>query len=110
MGSSTRRIPFVLNLDDPLDAAIWEALQPMLSRHRASAFIRSAVAQTLGIGSAMPFVAPSATRALPMGESSMVAKRPTRTSTPDEPSTATFDEHDEDSLKAAANNFLNAFG
>ena len=83
MGSSTRRIPFVLNLDDPLDAAI---------------------------GSVMPFVAPSATRALPMGESSMVAKRPTRTSTPDEPSATTFDEHDEDSLKAAANNFLNAFG
>ena len=107
---STRRIPFVLNLDDPLDAAIWQALEPMLNRHRASAFIRSAVAQTLGIGSAVPFVTPTAIRALPISESSMVAKRPKRTSTSDDPSTATFDEHDADSLSAAANNFLNAFG
>ena len=56
----TRRIPFVLNIDDPVDAAIWEALEPMLNRRRASQFIRGAVAHALGIGGLLsPVVTPA---------------------------------------------------
>src|SRR5512142_3301846 len=51
---NTRRIPFVLNLDDPVDAAIWEGLEPLLTRHRASQFIRGAVAHALGVGGLLP--------------------------------------------------------
>ena len=109
MGNNTRRIPFVLNLDDPMDAAIWQALEPMLLRHRASAFVRAAVAQTLGIG-AVPVFTPSPPLSLSVGTSEMsVAKRSKRvTSTENRSSTSIED--DADSLDAAANNFLNAFG
>lgn len=54
--ANMRRIPFVLNLDDPVDAAIWDVLKPMLDRRRASQFIRGAVAQMLGIDGFSPSV------------------------------------------------------
>lgn len=110
MGNNTRRIPFVLNLDDPLDAAIWQVLEPMLVRHRASGFIRTAVAQTLGIGTTPVFAPSSPPLSLSASASELsVAKRPKRaTSTENRPSTSIED--DPDSLDAAANNFLDAFG
>ena len=110
MGNNTRRIPFVLNLDDPLDAAIWHVIEPMLVRHRASAFIRTAVAQTLGIGTAPVLVPSSPPLSLSAGASELlVTKHPKRaTSTENKPSTSIEDEAD--SLDTAANNFLNAFG
>jgi hypothetical protein len=63
--SNIRRIPFILNLDDPGDAAIWEALEPLLTRHRASQFIRGAVAQALGLGGGSLLIEPRAAPALP---------------------------------------------
>jgi hypothetical protein len=111
---NTRRIPFVLNLEDPVDAAIWEALQPMLDRRRASQFIRGAVAHALGMGGLLPPIVTTALPAngkrleLPSGAAVPRAKRPTRRATVEaEP----FDNgHDEGALDEATGNFLNMFG
>jgi hypothetical protein len=100
----TRRIPFVLNIDDPVDAAIWEALQPMLSRHRASAFIRGAVAHALGMGGLLP---PAVVPMLPSGEP-VRAKRPTMVQTIEDGPLPTPD--DEASVDSAASNFMSMFG
>jgi len=111
--SNTRRIPFVLNLDDPVDAAIWEALEPLLTRHRASQFIRGAVAHALGVGGLLPPVV--AVAAFDNGQQLQLpggplpkAKRPTpRTTLADEP---IDDPRDDNALDEATSNFLNAFG
>ncbi len=111
--SNTRHIPFVLNLDDPVDAAIWEALEPLLTRHRASQFIRGAVAHALGVGGLLsPVVAITAPEngkvyQLPEGPLPR-AKRPTpRATVEDEP---LEHERDENALDEATSNFLNMFG
>jgi len=110
--SSARRIPFVLNLDDPLDAAIWDALEPMLDRRRASAFIRTAVAQSLGLVATAAYTGDAPSSALPAISSDLaIAKRPKRGKASDKTaSRSNSSEEDADSLDAAANNFLNAFG
>ncbi len=111
--ANTRRIPFVLNLDDPVDAAIWEALEPLLTRHRASQFIRGAVAHALGVGGLLPPVvaitAPDDGRVLQLPEGPLPrAKRPTpRATVEDEP---IENRSDENALDEATNNFLNMFG
>ncbi len=111
--SNTRRIPFVLNLDDPVDAAIWEALEPLLTRRRASQFIRGAVAHALGVGGLLPPVVavavPDDGRVLQLPEGPLPrAKRPTRRATvEDEP---LDDPPDDNALDEATNNFLSAFG
>jgi hypothetical protein len=111
--ANTHRIPFVLNLDDPVDTAIWEAIQPMLNRHRASQFIRGAVAHALGIGGLLPSVVSrgspngsSPVRALPAGEPR--AKRPTRRATV-EAEPISHSNGDEGALDEATGNFLNMF-
>jgi hypothetical protein len=116
-----RRIPFVLNLEDPVDAAIWEALEPMLERRRASQFIRGAVAHALGVGGLLAPIAPSVLPAgearlgLPSGEIPR-AKRPTRRATVErEPITsggpeAIHSNGDESAVDEAVGNFLNMFG
>ncbi len=109
--ANTRRIPFVLNLDDPVDAAIWEALEPMLTRRRASQFIRGAVAHALGMGGLLSPVVASPNghepKALPAGPVPR-AKRPTPTTTLEvEPLDGQVDE---EALDQATGNFLNAFG
>ena len=100
----SKRIPFVLNIDDPVDAAIWEALQPMLTRHRASAFIRGAVAHALGMGG---LLSPAVVPMLPSGEP-IRAKRPTMIQTVADNSLSTPD--NEGDVDTAANNFLSMFG
>ncbi len=111
--ANTRRIPFVLNLDDPVDAAIWEALEPLLTRHRASQFIRGAVAHALGVGGLLPPVvaiaSPENGKVLQLSDGSLPkAKRPTPKATlEDEP---IDDEYDMNALDEATNNFLNMFG
>ena len=94
---NTRRIPFVLNLDDPVDAAIWEALEPMLDRRRASQFIRGAVAHALGVGGLLP---PVGTPGLP--------HPPTRRALP--PGPPDESESDAGAVSEAMGNFLNMFG
>ena len=109
----TRRIPFVLNIDDPVDAAIWEALEPMLTRRRASQFIRGAVAHALGIGG---LLSPVVTPALPTEQSRAAlpsgavprAKRPTPRATLDEVPFENYESADE--LHQATDNFLSMFG
>lgn len=109
----TRRIPFVLNIDDPVDAAVWEALEPMLNRRRASQFIRGAVAHALGVGG---LLAPVATPALPADQMPLAlssgmlprAKRPIPRATLDE---APLDSYESaDALDQATDNFLSMFG
>ncbi len=113
MANNTRRIPFILNLDDPVDAAIWEALEPMLTRHRASQFIRGAVAHALGVGGLLPSVValptPGNGKPLQLLEGPLPkAKRPTpRATLEDEP---IDDPPDADALDEATSNFLSAFG
>jgi hypothetical protein len=111
--AETRRIPFVLNLDDPVDYAIWEALEPLLARRRASQFIRGVVAQALGLSGAIPVPSLSApngnghspVKALPSGEVPR-AKRPTRKVTVE---TEPFEDGDSEALDQATDNFLNMF-
>jgi hypothetical protein len=110
--AETRRIPFVLNLDDPVDCAIWDALQPLLARRRASQFIRAAVAHALGVGGlltpvALPAPLPGPTqRALPAGDVPR-AKRPTRKATVQDERFE--DGNDDEALDQATDNFLNLF-
>jgi hypothetical protein len=113
--ANTRRIPFVLNLDDPVDAAIWEALQPLLERRRASQFIRGAVAHALGVSGllspiVMPTTAPNGhhPKALPAGNLPK-AKRPTPAATLDS-APIEDDPDDSDALDQATDNFLSMFG
>ena len=100
--AKTRRIPFVLNLDDPVDAAIWEALEPMLDRRRASQFIRGAVAHALGVGGLLPPVGPAG-----------LPDPPARRMLPPGPRAAEVPDPGEDQAGAvdeAMGNFLNMFG
>ena len=110
-----RRIPFVLNLDDPVDAAIFEALDPMLPRHRASAFIRSALAYLLGVSSVPPVAMTRSGLALPSGDSALPfaagrqkheVRRSAEAAVPDEVTVA----DNQESVDVAARNFLNMFG
>jgi hypothetical protein len=103
--SNTRRIPFVLNMDDPVDAAIWEALQPMLTRRRASAFIRGAVAHALGIGGLLN---PVTSAPALLSDGIPRAKRPTAIQTVAEQPLPSED--NADAADEAASNFLNMFG
>jgi hypothetical protein len=111
---NTRRIPFVLNVDDPVDAAIWDALQPLLERRRASQFIRGAVAHALGISGLMgPVVTPVYSngpkpKALPAGNTPK-AKRPTPAATL-QSAPIEDDPDDNAALDQAADNFLSMFG
>ncbi|SRR5258708_32370338 len=108
--SNTRRIPFVLNIDDPVDLAIWEALEPMLARRRASMFIRGAVAHALGIGGLLtPVVQPNGRQHVPaLGAGELPrARRPDRQQT--FPSSVQGEE-DPAEVDEAANNFLSQFG
>ncbi len=101
--SNTRRVALTLNLDDPVDSAIWEALAPLMSRYRASQFIRGALAQALGInGADLPVVEPRP--ALPAPR----AKRSAQT-VPQLPA-GDREGGDKDALARATSNFLNAFG
>jgi hypothetical protein len=108
-----RRIPFVLNLDDPVDAAIWEALEPMLERRRASQFIRGAVAHALGVGGLLPPVASASLSAgeprleLPSG-SLPRAKRPALKRTIE--AVSLHSSGDGQAVDEAVGNFLNMFG
>ncbi len=108
----TRRIPFVLNIDDPVDAAIWEALEPMLNRRRASQFIRGAVAHALGIGGLSPVVTPALvaeqTSVALMSGVPRRAKRPTPRASLDDTPFESYDNADE--LDQATDNFLSMFG
>ena len=95
-----------MNLDDPVDLAIWTALEPMLERRRASMFIRGAVAHALGIAGLLAPVTTPKYPELSSGES-VRAKRPTPVQTVQQ------DEITEDTpgdLDAASNNFLSMFG
>ena len=105
--SNIRRVPFILNLDDPTDAALWEALEPLLTRRRASAFIRSAIAQTLGISS------PTAPLERPLLPASTIGTRRRVQEVPRLSSGGRIeseDEPDSDDLARATGNFLNMFG
>jgi hypothetical protein len=123
--AETRRIPFVLNLNDPVDAAIWEVLEPMLDIHRASAFIRAVLAEKI-LGTAEQWqIQPmnnfstngNGHKHPDSGQGSYAlptAKRPAQIpanieqgdmSPSDEPSA-----DDGSALDAATDNFLNAFG
>jgi len=111
--ANTRRIPFVLNLDDPVDAALWEALEPLLTRHRASQFIRGAVAHALGVGGLLPpVVAPTLAEEKPrpaLGAGrEYQAKRPTLLASLESELQDGAD--DADALGEATSNFLNMFG
>jgi len=107
-----RRIPFVLNLDDPVDAAIWEALAPMLARRRASQFIRGAVAHALGVGG---LLSPVSATGLPPGEPRLElpsgplprAKRPAPKRTIE--AVPVHSNGDEQAVDEAVGNFLNMF-
>jgi hypothetical protein len=104
--SNIRRVPFILNIDDPTDAAIWEALEPLLTRRRASAFIRSAIAQTLGISSPS---FPQESRALlpaPQTHGKRRVQEVPRLSVGDRVES----EQEVDDLTRATGNFLNMFG
>lgn len=106
--SNIRRVPFILNIDDPTDAAIWEALEPLLTRRRASAFIRSAIAQTLGITSP---IAPVESRALLPASTTHVKRRVQEVPRlPAGGRIEAYDEPDSDDLARATGNFLNMFG
>lgn len=105
--SNIRRIPFILNLDDPGDAAIWEALEPLLTRHRASQFIRGAVAQALGLSGGSPQIEPRATPALPPPRTKRSAQALPQLPAGDGRSAS---EGDPDALERATGNFLNTFG
>ncbi len=100
--SNIRRIPFILNLDDPEDAVLWEALEPLLSRRRASQFIRGALAQALGITGGSPINPGSEPPRLPAPRS----KRSAQTV----PQLPAGEDGDNDALTRATHNFLNAFG
>jgi hypothetical protein len=103
--SNIRRVPFILNIDDPTDAAIWEALEPLLTRRRASAFIRSAIAQTLGITSPTGPVEP---RALLPASMSHIKRRIQEV--PRLPAGGNMEaEQNDDDLARATGNFLNMF-
>jgi hypothetical protein len=111
--SELRRIPFVLNLEDPVDAAIWQALEPLLARRRASQFIRGAVAHALGVGSLLTPVALSAPppgptqRALPAGDVPQTKRLTRKAMIQDDP----IDEGSDDgALDEATGNFLDMFG
>ncbi|MEP7288440.1 MAG: hypothetical protein ABI947_22035 [Chloroflexota bacterium] len=111
--ANTRRIPFVLNLDDPIDTAIWEVLEPMLDRRRASQFIRGAVAYTLGIDGLLPIgTASSALEAPPLralvSGSMPRTKHTTRGIAAEIQPTERKDT--EGTLDEAVDNFLNMFG
>ncbi len=94
--SNIRRIPFILNLDDPGDAAIWEALEPLLSRRRASQFIRGAIAQALGLTGSEPPPRLPAPR--------------TKRSAQTVPQLSAGEDGANDALAQATSNFLNACG
>jgi hypothetical protein len=100
--SNIRRVPFILNLDDPEDAAIWEVLEPLLIRHRASQFIRGAIAQALGMSGSKPFIEPRAAPALPASHT----KRSAQTL----PQLPAGEGRDNEALEQATSNFLNTFG
>ena len=104
--SNIRRVPFILNIDDPMDAAIWEALEPLLTRRRASAFIRNAIAQMLGIASpTVPLERPVLLPAPATPTKRRVQEVPRL------PAGSAFEpEEDNDDLARATGNFLNMFG
>jgi hypothetical protein len=102
--SNIRRVPFILNIDDPVDAVIWEALEPLLTRRRASAFIRSSIAQTLGIAS--PIV-PLERTLLPAPTTH--TKRRVQ-EVPRLPAGEDRESERDDDLTRATGNFLNMFG
>ncbi|HEX2950944.1 MAG TPA: hypothetical protein VHV83_15480 [Armatimonadota bacterium] len=104
--SNIRRVPFILNLNDPTDAAIWEALEPLLTRRRASAFIRSAIAQALGITS--PFTPVDQPLALPQPRTKRRVQEVPRL--PAGGRIEADDGQDSDDLARATGNFLNLFG
>jgi len=111
--ANVRRIPFVLNLDDPVDRAIWEALEPLLARHRASQFIRGAVAHALGVGGfLLPVVTPASPGETPLPALSPGpvhrAKRPTAKMTLKNESIDDGD--DASAFDEAKSNFLDMFG
>src|SRR6266568_3153168 len=106
MANNLRRVPFVLNLDDPVDAAIWEVLEPLLTRRRASAYIRGVVAKELGF-QANPV--PSAPVLGLMPGPIRQAKRPVHREVVEE--VEPFNEEPTvDALDRAADNFLSMFG
>jgi hypothetical protein len=104
--SNIRRIPFILNLDDPIDAAIWEVLEPLLTRRRASQFIRGAIAQALGMGGGSPPLELRTPPALSVPRAKRAAQTMPQLPAGDGKS-ASGD--DPDALEQAADNFLNAF-
>jgi hypothetical protein len=107
-----RRLPAVaLNLDDPVDSAIWEVLEPLIGRYRASQFIRGALAQALGLSGAdlgLPVPAVEPHPALPAPRAKRAAQ--TLPQTMPQLSAGEREGGDNDALARATDNFLNAFG
>lgn len=105
--SNIRRVPFILNLDDPMDAAIWETLEPLLARRRASQFIRGAIAQALGRSGGSPPVEPRVAPALPVPRGKRSAQTVPRLPAGESRGASGSDP---DALEQATDNFLSAFG
>jgi hypothetical protein len=115
--NDTRRIPFVLNLADPVDAAIWEVLEPMLDLHRASAYIRAVLAEKIvGLQAGLPLPNLSSNgngHGLPIGKNQIEApraKRPAALPATIEPRDDESSDGGLDALDAATDAFLDAFG
>jgi len=104
MANNRRRIPLELDLDIEFDKTLWEALEPLIKKHRASAFIRSAVAHALGVGE-MPMPVRTPPLAL---EETISAKRPSPVQVVQHDLPPSADT--ENSIDQATANFLGMFG
>lgn len=98
-----KRIPFILNLNDPDDAAIWDVLGPLLERRRASQFIRGVIAQALGFGGLIPSIPLT-----PRSPESVKAKRKEPALTVEQ--SPVMSEPSTDDIDMAAGKFLSMFG
>lgn len=113
--AETRRVPFVLNLNDDVDAVIWAKLEPLLDLHRASAYIRAVLAKeilgqsvesTIAIGPSSNGHKSSLSAGI-NGRYELPYAKPVALPA----STEMYEEgNDEDQLENAANNFLDMFG
>lgn len=107
--SRIRRVPFILNLDDPLDRAIWQVLEDLLARRRASAWLRDAAAQKLGIaGLSAPTRPPLPALVERVDGEEWRARRPARQAGGEAGPLQVG--NPENTLEEATENFLNMFG
>jgi hypothetical protein len=102
--SNLVRVQVVFDLSNPTDAAIFAEIEPLMRRHRASQFIRDALARALG------FCGETVTRlVMPTPIIGFKANRPA----PDD--TLVYDNRAsavsaEDALESASDAFLTMFG